>query len=294
MIMSDKAGKTVDSILKGIALIESQLRRDINLSEIASESGYSYYHYSRVFQAMTGHSPYDYILRRKLSEAAKILVSTEKNIIDIAYDFGFKNPETFSRGFKRLFGIQPIQYRKSIKRHWHKTIMLEQLTKDHIKNRNYELDKQPEIVELKDLSVTGIISFVESRKLNCRYREISKEQFKNENDSHETRKYSRFYGVSFSYSETDDFFYLFGGDSSELPVTPRMLCKPMPDTKYACFTHAGETDNIRFTYDYIYGTWLPQSDFKLFHPMELESYSPDYSGDEKTENKIYVYIPLSL
>jgi len=291
--MTGQIKNTVNSILKGIDLIESQLKTEINLDSIAKETGYSYYHYSRVFRGITGHSPYDYILRRKLSEAAKDLVSSDKNIIDIAYDYGFKNPETFSRGFKRLFGIQPVQYRKSVTRHWHKIIMLDKLTVEHIKNRNYNLDRKPEIIELNDLSISGVITYVGKESSSSKFRKKADEDLKKEIKFDELNKAEKFYGVSFCHSETDEgFFYVFGAESSQVPITPKMVCKPLPDTSYAVFRHIGEPDSIKLTYDYIYGTWLPQSDYELFHPMEIEVFPTKFPSDEKEDEKIDIYIPL--
>jgi AraC family transcriptional regulator len=59
----------------------------------------------------THHTPYDYLIRRRVSEAARALLETDNRILDIAFDYQFNNPETSSRAFKRMLGLQPSQWR---------------------------------------------------------------------------------------------------------------------------------------------------------------------------------------
>ena len=54
----------------------------------------------------------EYIRKRRLTFAAKELVETEKPVIDIAYDYQYGAPESFTRVFKKMYGLAPLQYRK--------------------------------------------------------------------------------------------------------------------------------------------------------------------------------------
>lgn len=75
---------------------------------------FSLFHFCRVFAAVARRSPYDYSMRRKLSEAARALAETETSATEIAFDFAFNNLETFfSRAFRRFAGVSPSAWRKS-------------------------------------------------------------------------------------------------------------------------------------------------------------------------------------
>ncbi len=100
-------------ILRALAYIEENLTERIRVGDIADEACVSMFHFSRMFNRLVGHSPYDYLMRRRLSEAAKALQQTDSKIIEIAYDYCFASPETFSRAFKRMFHCQPQEYRKA-------------------------------------------------------------------------------------------------------------------------------------------------------------------------------------
>lgn len=72
-------------------------------------------HLRRVFLAKTGMSPKHYIDKTKLMQAGNMLINTEISIKGIAEFFGYMDPYHFSRRFKDLFGISPLNYRKQHK-----------------------------------------------------------------------------------------------------------------------------------------------------------------------------------
>ena len=74
--------------------------------------GYSLFHFTRLFNQFTGLTPYDYLIRRRLSDASEALLMSDKRIIDIAQDYQFGSHETFTRAFNRLFAMPPSQWRE--------------------------------------------------------------------------------------------------------------------------------------------------------------------------------------
>jgi len=94
--------------------IEERLERPITLQGMARAAGYSPWHAARVFKALTGKSPFEYIRLRRLSAAAEALRRNRAKIIDVAFDFVFDSHEGFTRAFARQFGMTPSQYRKTV------------------------------------------------------------------------------------------------------------------------------------------------------------------------------------
>ena len=92
--------------------IEHNISDHITLQNLSRQFCLSEFHFSRLFRAIIGKSPKQYILERKLSLAGIKLKETDISVIDIAYDFGFKYPEVFSRAFRKQFGVSPNVYRK--------------------------------------------------------------------------------------------------------------------------------------------------------------------------------------
>lgn len=94
-------------------VIEAGLKAPLTVSDMATAVSVSLYHFSRCFSRATGHGPYDYLMRRRLSAAAAELLGGQEKIIDIALAYQFNAPETFSRAFRRAFGVAPQEARRA-------------------------------------------------------------------------------------------------------------------------------------------------------------------------------------
>ncbi|WP_127959244.1 helix-turn-helix domain-containing protein [Serratia microhaemolytica] len=92
--------------------IETHLDQPLQLDNVAAKSGYSKWHLQRMFRSTTGHALGSYIRQRRLSQAAKILLTTPRPILDIALQFHFDSQPSFSRAFKKQFGQTPAAYRR--------------------------------------------------------------------------------------------------------------------------------------------------------------------------------------
>lgn len=96
-----------------IIYIENHLHDELRVEDVARYTGYSYYHLTRQFSALLGESVGSYIKKRRLSDAAKQLLYTDRKIIDIAIERGFESGEAFSRAFKAAYKVSPTLYRKN-------------------------------------------------------------------------------------------------------------------------------------------------------------------------------------
>ncbi len=94
--------------------IENNIEKAFTLEELAQVANFSKYHFHRIFHAMIGETPFQFILRIRLEKAA-ICISEHSNesITEIAFKLGFSDVSIFSRNFKSYFGKSPSEYRKS-------------------------------------------------------------------------------------------------------------------------------------------------------------------------------------
>lgn len=88
---------------------------DISLDDIASKFDVSSTYVSRFFKEETGMNFIDYITSLRMDYIKKQLRDTNKKIKDIAVEAGYIDASSFSRKFKEIEGITPVQYRKIIK-----------------------------------------------------------------------------------------------------------------------------------------------------------------------------------
>lgn len=100
-------------IKKSIEYIEQNLDSKIELKELADKVFLSKYYFHRVFHAMVGEPVAEYIRKRRLMEAANELLNTKDKIVDIALKYQFSSQESFTKSFKKLYGIPPSEFRRN-------------------------------------------------------------------------------------------------------------------------------------------------------------------------------------
>ena len=87
---------------------------EFNINNLACEINVSRSSLYSKFEALTGMTPNDYVLQRKLKKASELLkTNTNINISEISDTLGFGSARYFSRCFKKQFGISPVDYRKT-------------------------------------------------------------------------------------------------------------------------------------------------------------------------------------
>ena len=101
----------IDNMKKVIDYIENNLSNKLDLEQISEAVHYSKYHLHRLFSDTVGMTIHDYVGRRQLTEAAKLLVFSDRPIIEIAFICGYESQQAFSLAFKSMYKISPAQYR---------------------------------------------------------------------------------------------------------------------------------------------------------------------------------------
>ena len=92
--------------------IGENLTKEITLSDLARTSLFSPWYSYRLFREHLGLTPAEYIRKLRLSRAALRLRDENCRVLDVAFDLGFGNVDTFTRAFFREFGLNPSDYAK--------------------------------------------------------------------------------------------------------------------------------------------------------------------------------------
>ena len=92
--------------------IETNIDSDLSLASLARVAGFSAFHFHRIFAAMLGETPAQFIQRVRLDKAAGQLVNNpKKSITAVALDCGFSGSPAFARAFREAFGMSASEWR---------------------------------------------------------------------------------------------------------------------------------------------------------------------------------------
>lgn len=284
-------------IQHAIEFIESNLQEELNIIEISSKSYFSAFHFQRLFHAITGFSVQEYIRSRRLSEAARLLKEKKKNILEVAISFQYGSQEAFTRAFVNRFGITPAKYRKEEMniREQNKINFLDYKNKI---NENLYLNK-PEIIMLEKIHITGYEYY--TTLINEDYfGDIPKYYI----EFGEKERYLRIpnrispnmaYGISTDFNNNGQFSFIVGEEVHKFnrDLEKGFLNIEIPEGKYALFTVNGTSDLIQNTRRYIYGTWLPNSNYERKEGPDFEI-TDVLRSTYPNDMKMKIYIPIEI
>ncbi|MDG0052686.1 AraC family transcriptional regulator [Paenibacillus sp. P2(2022)] len=277
-----------------IEFIELNLREDLKIAEIASQAYFSAFHFQRVFQAISGFTVQQYIRRRRLSEAAKRLKQSNQKVLDIAIEYQYNSQEAFTRAFEKSFGITPGKYRNC-------DIELSDQSKinflDYKKNATEELEvNKPVILQLE---TTKIVGYEYKTNLNNEqhYKEIP--GFYEHFGAHEyfmciPNKIApgMSYGIACRFEDNGAFSFVVGEavEEESKELAEGFIYMEIPAGKYAEFDASGSNGRVQSIRDFIYGTWLPNSNFERREGPDFEI--TDVMNSYPDHLSMKVYIPI--
>lgn len=169
--------KRINAVLQ---YIEANLDNNLSTEILAGVAMFSPFHFHRIFSTIVGETLNDYIVRKRIERIASILlVGTSDTLSDLAFRYGFNSANTFSKTFKKFYGISPTEFSKK-KPDTFSKIGIELITPEkylcivnNIKNW-MKMNAKVEIRELPEMKLAGITTFGDFEKTNQNYLRLFK------------------------------------------------------------------------------------------------------------------------
>jgi len=282
----------MNPFLKGIAFIERNLGERLALADIARAAGYSAYHFSRLFLALSGDTVMGYVRKRRLTRAAEALLAGEDRLIDIALESGFESQAAFTRAFKRHFGVPPGRIRTSGRTWLARCRGPIDATELQLAEN---ITMEPRFTEHGDFHVIGLREPVE-RDSGSDGTPVWR-AFRDHIQKIPNRVGEHALGVvEIVDKKNGKFAYWAAVEVDRLDDVPDGLSScTLEGGRFAVFTHRLTSPDIgaelKRTFKYIYGTWVPKSGVKLRAYYDLEFY--DARFDPKTlTGEVEIWVPV--
>lgn len=100
------------AVRRVIEAMRENLGEQLTVDEMARTAMFSRFHFSRIFQRVTGISPGRFMTAMRLARAKQLLVSTSMSVTEITHEVGYSSVGTFSARFSSSVGVSPRTYRQ--------------------------------------------------------------------------------------------------------------------------------------------------------------------------------------
>ncbi len=97
-----------------VAYMQAHAAEPVRVEELAREACMSPYHFQRRFHKEMGAPPHLYLSRYRISQAKQLLATTDLPVAAVAERTGFSTPSHLSDTFRKMTGMTPGEYRRSL------------------------------------------------------------------------------------------------------------------------------------------------------------------------------------
>lgn len=271
-------------VRRGIDHIERHLEADLPLAEVARAAGLSQWHFQRIFKALTQETLKTYIRSRRLAAALRALHEPKARLIEIALAAGFESQESFTRAFRKVYGMAPGRYRaigqralfpaklefdEAYLRHLHQGLSLQPAIEAWpaqrvigLPTRFYGADSEKNNVarRLPPLWADFLGRLGELAARRAGQPPVAYGLLKPADDRPEQLQYLACVPVA------DD----------AAPPPRGMVALTLPARRLACFTHRGAVAALDHTVNYAYASWLLGSGERHSGGWDVEVYGAQY------------------
>ena len=102
------------AIAPALHYIRTNSMLDFPMEKLADVCDLSPTHFRRLFTAVMGFGPLEYLNRIRITHATTLLRTTEEPILDISEEVGFHSISSFNRHFSEIVGMTPSNYRRPL------------------------------------------------------------------------------------------------------------------------------------------------------------------------------------
>ena len=113
--IAHRGGLAPRQIRRVLEYIQAHLTDELGLVELAAIVELSPHYFGEAFRISTERSPHRYVMERRVERARDLLRDEDRPISEIAYAAGFSSQSHFTANFRRVTGVTPGRFRRSLR-----------------------------------------------------------------------------------------------------------------------------------------------------------------------------------
>ena len=263
-----------------IDYISANLHFPLKLDVIAGEINVSQRQLLRIMRYAMNESLYAYIARQRVERAVLYMQTEKMSLTSLAAMVGYDNPQSFSKSFKKQFGISQKAYLSE----------LQSRLENYVQSSGNGNNPKPEICHFEGLELVYIRIFGkygEKESYETAWNKLIQFLKRNRALTHETR----FIGLSFDDPNVTDSsrcrFYACASVLQKVIPTGEFGTIRLIPGKYAVYTLDGSSPDLQNFYNSI----NVDPEYTIRHGMAFEEYI-GYSKDNDKDCITKIYIPI--
>ncbi len=299
----------VNRIEKVVHFIEENLVNELDLTTLAREACFSQYHFHRIFSSIMNETPIDYVNRLRVEKAAGGLVYLpDAKISEVAYKSGFSSPVSFTRAFKKHFGLTPseFKFRKKENRLFNTAgNLITSLKNGEVSPDSVEHESKDDCIKrlLKNLQIKNIdtIEVIYMPCLKGYIMEEIKATWQNLLQWAESNEYLdcnvHKYGIPWDDPSITDVdkcrYYACLTAKPKVNFPEEIQQMRIQGGLHAVYKFEGTIEESERTYNWVYGKWMPQSGYLPLDAPCYEQYFKDPNKEPVGIFRTNIHIPIT-
>jgi AraC family transcriptional regulator len=274
--------------------IHSHIDGELHLEHLAGLTGFSPFHFHRIFAALMGETLAEYVRRARLGAAVQRLLHSNQPVTEIALAVGYETPAAFTKAFRQRFGIAPKVLR-TLDRAQAYALLMKPPPANTLKRRKI----QPEIRTLPDQWIlyarrTGMIDQSLNQAANEAFTTLMR--YVQDHDLKDT--WTMCVGIT-----PDDHTVVPHEQcrfDAGVVLKPGVQLQPgeavevqvLAGGRWAVFQHKGPYESLWQTWNIVDRDWLPRSGERLRDAPPMEIYLDDASKTPPEALRTEILIPI--
>lgn len=247
---------------------------ELTIDELSRIACFSQFHFNRIFTFVTGESPGSYQKRLRLEKAMYLIkYNLNRKITEIALEVGFGSSAAFNRIFKKHFNCTPNQIRANIQ------VKKNDESIAPLKIRRPECCRYVNIYTIEPFKTfckeyIGLYGEKNVKSVWCEHiNEARKRNLITEGTS--------FVGIVYDDPQISHQRCRYDCCiCTSIPVNEKM--RTIEGGRYAVFSFSGNSEHVFKAYEWIYGTWFPESGYEPGISPGYENYFDIFSKPRKS------------
>ncbi len=267
-----------EAVNRALEYVNNNLAGKIPLKKLAEVACVSDFHFHRIFRAVMGEAPGEYIQRLRLEKAAFMLSNRRETLPEITFACGYETQQAFSRAFRSYFGMSPAAYRR--------TPVEVRFSIDESVNLGIE----PEIRVRENFDVCGIRA--ENPLKNPHAFIDAWNKMKRITQILPPRDYEYILLNQDCSTVTQPEHYNIYACVAPAVNSRKVVRFRIDGGTFAVFTHRGSHKELGKLYCHIYRWWIPYSGYSLRESRYFEKFFHSPSGTAADELLTEIWIPV--